>query len=483
MTRLIVGRGVVGLPGANAVLLNENRIVAIGRHSEFVGEFEVSHHDGFLSAPRHDHHFHPFGYASAISRLNLKDASDFDEVRKRLEGATARLRPGETLTAHRLDDEGLTELRLPDRWELDAMVGEIPTLLHRYCGHIAVANSAALALAGVGDHSDGILREEEIGPVSNVVAARQAPLAPEDVEDALVGLASFGLGKIGAIVSVGDPLFCEVPDELATLIALAPRVPLDLEVLVIAPDPSMLESAAAALQGAGSNVMFAGWKDFADGALGGRTAALHEPFSDDPGNRGIMRLVPPHAKEMSRASLALGGAVALHAIGDRANDAVLDLFADLEPASADGTRLRVEHASVLTPGARHRMAGIGVTASVQPSFITSEVNWLAKRLGPRVQHTYALGEMEEEGIAMVGGSDCPVETPNPWEGMEAALVGGLGPTPAYHLYGSSLQVGTPASVIVIDRDPLTTSDFASTKVLASYRHGKPLKLATPPAFI
>ncbi|HJQ96248.1 MAG TPA: amidohydrolase family protein, partial [Acidimicrobiia bacterium] len=279
------------------------------------------------------------------------------------------------------------------------------------------------------------------------------------------------------------PLFCEVPDELATLIALAPRVPLDFEVLVIAPNPSLLESAAAALQGAGSNVKFAGWKDFADGALGGRTAALHEPFSDDPGNRGIMRLVPPHAKEMSRACLALGGAVALHAIGDRANDAVLDLFADLEPASADADRLRVEHASVLTPEARHRMASLGVTASVQPSFITSEVTWLPKRLGPRVQHTYALGEMEEEGIAMVGGSDCPVETPNPWEAMEAALVGGLGPTSAYHLYGSSLQVGTPASVIVIDRDPLGSADFTSTKLLASYRHGKPLKLATPAAFI
>lgn len=481
MTRLIAGRGVVGVPGANAVLLNDDRIAAIGRLTEFEGDFEVRHHDGFLSAPRHDHHFHPFGYAAAISRLSLKEASDFDELRERLQAAAASLQPGETLIAHRLDDEGLAELRLPDRWELDAMVGKTPTLLHRYCGHIAVANSAALALAGVDDHFDGILREEEIGGVSKVVAARQAPLAPEDVESALVGLASFGLGKINAIVSVGDPLFCEIPDELATLISLAPNVPLDFEVLVIAPDPSMLGSAAAALEGAGNNVRFAGWKDFADGALGGRTAALHEPFSDDPGNRGIMRLVPPHAKEMAQACLALGGDVALHAIGDRANDAVLDLFADLRPGIADA-RLRVEHASVLTPAARNRMAGIGVTASVQPSFITSEVNWLSKRLGPRVEHTYALAEMEEEGITLVGGSDCPVETPNPWEGIAAARVGGLGPRSAYHLYGSSLQVGGPPSVIVIDRDPMAPG-VKDTRVMASYRHGHPLELTTPAPFV
>jgi predicted amidohydrolase YtcJ len=470
---------VVGVAGADSVLVNEDRIIAIGRLSEFKGDFDVRRHDGLLSAPRHDHHFHPIGYAGALSRLSLKNASDFDELRERLQTVVARLLPGESLTAHRLDDEGLAELRLPDRWELDAMVGETPTLLHRYCGHIAVANSAALALAGIGDHSDGILREEEIGGVSKVVAARQAPLAAEDVESALVGLASFGLGKIEAIVSVGDPLFCEVPDELATLISLAPRVPLDFEVLVIAPDPSTLASAAAALEGAGSNVRFAGWKDFADGALGGRTAALHEPFSDDPGNRGIMRLVRPHAKEMARACLGLGGAVALHAIGDRANDAVIDLFAELGPVSGG---LRVEHASVVTPAARKRMARLGVTASVQPSFITSEVDWLAKRLGPRVEHTYALAEMEEEGIALLGGSDCPVESPNPWEGMEAGLVGGLRPRSAYHLYGPSLQVGAPANVIVLDRDPMAPG-VRDTKVIASYRHGEPLELSTPTPFV
>ncbi len=483
MRRLLVSSGIVGLADADSVLIDGDRIAAIGRRAEFDGTYEVSQHEGFLGAPRHDHHFHPLGYAAALSRLTLKEVPDFDGLRKRLQAAAARLQPGESLTATRLDDEALSELRLPNRWELDEMVATTPILLHRYCGHIAVANSAALALAGLSDHPDGILREEEIGPVLREVASRQFPLAPEIIEQSLVGLASLGLGTITAIVSTSDPLFCEVPEELTTMMSLAPRVPLDFEVLVTAPDPPSLGSAAAALQGAGTNIKFGGWKEFADGALGGRTAALHEGFSDDPDNVGIMRLRRPHADEMARAALDLGGVVAIHAIGDRANDAVLDLLRDLVVAGADEAALRIEHASVLTPTARQRMAHLGITASVQPSFITSEVTWLKKRLGRRVAHTYALGQMEEEGIPLRGGSDCPVETPSPWEGMAAARIGGLSARSAYELYGPTLQVGEPSHVIVIDRDPLQTADVAGTRVLASYRHGQPLELTTPPTFV
>jgi predicted amidohydrolase YtcJ len=481
MRRLLVARGVVGLPGVDSVLIDADQIVAIGRRGEFDGTYEVSQHDGFLAAPRHDHHFHPFGYAAAVSRLTLKDVSDFDDLRKRLQTAATRLQPGESLTATRLDDEALSELRLPNRWELDEMLGATPTLLHRYCAHIAVANSAALTLAGLGDHPDGVLREEEIGPVLREVASKQSPLGPEIIEQSLVGLASLGLGTITAILSAADPLFCEAPVELPTLISVAPRVPIDFEVLVTAPDRSSLRSAAAVLEHAGGNISFGGWKEFADGALGGRTAALHEGFSDDPGNLGIMRLRRPHADEMARAALELGGAVAIHAIGDRANDAVLDLFSDL--SIADGTGLRIEHASVLTPAARRRMADLGVTASVQPSFITSEVTWLEKRLGRRTEYTYALDAMEKEGISLRGGSDCPVETPNPWEGMASARVGGLSAQSAYELYGPSLKVGARADVIVIDRDPLQSPDIAGTRVLASYRHGEALHLVPPATFV
>jgi predicted amidohydrolase YtcJ len=482
VTAIIRGRGVVGWPEADAVVLDEQRIIAVGLASELGTTGETIDHDGYLSAPRHDHHFHPFGYAGALARPNLKEAGSFEGLRQRLQEAVGHLSPGQALTANRLDDEALRELRLPTRWELDSMVGDTPVLLNRYCGHIAVANSATLALAGLADHPDGILREEEIAPVANAVATRQPPIKPIDLETALAGLAALGLGTITAIVSAGTPLWCEVPDEVQTLVEVAPRVPVSFEVLVIADDAATLRTAASQLRSASTHLSFLGWKEFADGALGGRTAALFAPFADDPGNVGILRLRRPHADQMAMECLALGGRVAIHAIGDRANDAVLDLYSDLIARGADPGRLRIEHASVLSDRALETMARLGITASVQPSFITSEVEWLEKRLGERVASTYALGRMKAAGIPLLGGSDCPVESPNPWEGMSAARSGGLDAASAYQLYGPALGVGAPSHLIVIDRDPLRADRVQDTSVIASYRYGRRLELVTPPAF-
>jgi predicted amidohydrolase YtcJ len=180
--------------------------------------------------------------------------------------------------------------------------------------------------------------------------------------------------------------------------------------------------------------------------------------------------------------LGLGGAVAIHAIGDRANDAVLDLFEDFIAAGANSAHFRIEHASILNEETIARMARLGVTASVQPSFITSEVDWIEKRLGARVTHTYPLRALQTAGVPLIGGSDCPVESPNPWEGISAARSGGLDPISAYQLYGPSLQISDPSHVIVIDRDPLG-NDVEEASVLASYRHGRRLELVTPPVFV
>ena len=171
MTLVLKGTGVVGHDGADSVLIKDGLIAAIGRSEELTdtlvpGERAIDT-GGFLDSPRHDHHFHPFGYAGAVSGLNLKSAGDFDGIRSKVVEALRTLPAGAALIGGRLDDEALAEKRLPNRVELDQFSGEVPTLLFRYCGHIATANSAALALAGLDDHPDGILREEDIGLVSS----------------------------------------------------------------------------------------------------------------------------------------------------------------------------------------------------------------------------------------------------------------------------------------------------------------------------
>jgi predicted amidohydrolase YtcJ len=384
----------------------------------------------------HDHHIHPLGYATLVNGLELMDSADLVDLLSRVSRFAEGIEG--PVIGQRLNDEGLAEGRLPTRTDLDDVIGDRPVLLYRYCGHIAVANSVALPLAGIepgtpdpeGGSIDrdasgrptGVLRETAIQGVSTALA----PLFNGPPDSALLhafdDLVAVGLGSITGIVSVGEPLWCGVADELEALCRLAPHLPIDVDVLVIAPDPHSLAEAAEKIRRAQGRIRFLGWKDFADGSFGGHTAALHEPFTDRPYTTGTDRLDPEHAITMARAAMMLGGSVAIHAIGDRANDRVLDLFEGLIDMGADPSRLRVEHASLLSEAAIERMARLGVTASVQPAFLASEADWLAKRIGEaRMSRVYPFRSLLEAGVPVIGGSDSPVELPDPTIGIGAAV--------------------------------------------------------------
>lgn len=384
----------------------------------------------------HDHHFHPLGYAQMLTGLELMDSADLEEVRARV-AARAEVTTGAVI-GQRLNDEGLAELRLPTRLDLDEAVPDRPVVLYRYCGHVAVANSAALTLAGIDagtpdppggsfdrDRSGfptGVLRETALLVIGNVIAPLAVPPTDADVLDALRGLLDYGLGSVTGMVSATEPIWCGVGDELETLCRLAPDLPVDIDVYVITENPPDLVSAAKRITEADGRLRFSGWKGFADGSFGGHTAALYEPFADRPDTTGTLRLYPGQALAMADASREVGGGVALHAIGDRANDVALDLFESLIYEGADPSMLRVEHASLLTEAAIERMARLGVIASVQPAFLASEASWLYKRLGEeRLQRVYPFHTLQEAGVPLLGGSDSPVELPDPQVGIRAAV--------------------------------------------------------------
>ncbi|MEX2652414.1 MAG: amidohydrolase family protein [Acidimicrobiia bacterium] len=384
----------------------------------------------------HDHHFHPLGYAQMVTGLELMDSADLEEVKNRV-AARAEMTSGAVI-GQRLNDEGLAELRLPTRLDLDEAVPERPVVLYRYCGHVAVANTVALTLAGIDadtpdppggnfdrDHTGsptGVLRETALLVIGNAIAPLAEAPTDADVLDALRGLLDYGLGSVTGMVSTSDPIWCGVGDELETLCRLAPDLPLDIDVYVITEDPADLVAAAQRITKADGRLSFSGWKGFADGSFGGHTAAMYEPFADRPDTTGTLRLYPGQALAMADASLGVGGGVALHAIGDRANDVALDLFGSLIAEGADPALLRVEHASLLTESAIERMAKLGVTASVQPAFLASEASWLHKRLGEeRMQRVYPFHTLQEAGIQLLGGSDSPVELPDPQVGIRAAV--------------------------------------------------------------
>lgn len=384
----------------------------------------------------HDYHFHPMGYVSMVTGLELMDTKDFDDLFRKV--SDARDSTTGAIIGTRLNDEGLAEKQFPDRQLLDEISSDRPILLYRYCGHIGVANSAALATAGIDretpdpdggsfDRDDsreptGVLRETALGLISDALSPLSSAPARAEVISSLAGLTDLGISSVTAMVSAGEPMWCGAGRELDTILDIAEELPVAMELIVITEDPQELVSAARRISQTEGPVKFGGWKDFSDGSLGGHTAAMHEPFSDQPGETGTLRLRPAHALEMSQISLDLGGAVAIHAIGDRANDDVLDFFEMLIAAGADPTQLRLEHASLVTDQALDRMAGMGITVSVQPAFLASEGDWLETRLGEeRMRIAYRFRSMIDAGLTVIGGSDCPVEPPDPAIGIAAAV--------------------------------------------------------------
>lgn len=509
MGRLVVADSVVGAQGADAVLIRHGRIVQVGSAAELAGPADII--DRFpgavLAAGLRDAHFHPVGYTAALHRLVVKDAADFGALGELLTGVDRQLPPGATLIGIRLDDETLAERRLPTRVELDAMVRDRPIILYRYCGHIATVNTAALEAAAVGpdtpdpdggmlDRGDdgrptGVLRETAISLVAEVIGDRAVGLEPESVSRASRFMASAGLTAIGAMVTPGPSLWCDTSPELDVFLGAAPELALTMHTLLATTDPAVLEAGAARVRAAGPRVRFLGVKMFSDGSLGGHTAAMDEPFADRPDQLGTTRLEMNEALEAGRRSLALGGMVAIHAIGDRACGFVLDVFERLLDEGASPTDLRIEHASVLREADIARIAELGIVASVQPAFLASEAEWLEKRLGrERLARTYPFGSLAAAGARLAGGSDCPVEPPHPLHGIATAIDrGGLTPgealpaPAAFDLFTSGaavalreptpLQPGSPADLVVLDRDPraATAAEIRATDVLATYIDG------------
>lgn len=458
-----------------------------------------------------DAHFHPVTYAASLVVPSLKSAKDFAEIGARVGEAASRVAPSVPVSAIRLDDETLHEGQLPTRHDLDKMLPDRPLIIHRYCGHIAVANTAALHLAGVtaatpdpvGGTLDrdergeptGVLREMGIELVSLPLAHQAGPAVTDDqVVDAMTALASVGLTSIGGIVGCGDGPWADLGDQFSQLLRIADRLPINVRVLVIGQDPNQLRDAARRLDEVGSpRLTFLGVKIFGDGSLGGHTAAMHEPFTDAD-TTGQLRFDPISSRPLVQTALDLGGISAIHAIGDRANAAVLDFYDDLIQDGADPTRLRIEHASILGPDEIAAFARLGVTASVQPAFMASETEWLEKRVGPdRLLQSYPLRTLLDAGVPLAGGSDCPVEPPHPLPGIAAARdrcgivpSEGLTAREALHLFTDGaarslleprpLAPGSPADFIMLDVDPLeaTPDELRAARVLATYVAGKPV---------
>jgi hypothetical protein len=319
---------------------------------------------------------------------------------------------------------------LPTRQDLDQVTASHPAFLVRIDGHIAIANSAALAAAGItskttppqGSAIDldsqgeltGILRESAKDLVSKVIPPPSRDERRRGDELAMADALSHGVTSVQDFSDWEDFLvFEDIEKEGDLHLRISEWLPFaapleQLKKMRAHHDPNdpMLHTGML--------------KGFMDGSLGSRTAAMKAPFSDDPGNTGLPQYTQEQLNKMAVVRARAGFQLGFHAIGDKAAAMALDAYS--QPGVSRTARDRIEHAQVVDPADIPRFKQLGVIASMQPNHLLTDMNWAEDRLGPqRAAYSYAWKSFLDAGVPLAFGTDYPVEPITPFRGLYAAV--------------------------------------------------------------
>jgi len=428
-------------PKVTAIAILSEKIAAIGDDQTILAEFPKSI-EKFDAGGRTiipgliDAHLHLQQYALNLTKVDCETASR-EECLKRVTE-----RAHHTPTASWVIGHGWNQNNWSDGFgsarELDLISPDQYIYLTAKSLHAAWVNSAALRLAGItNDTADplggkigrdeqglpnGILFESAMDLVSNLIHDPDPAQLTAPIQQALTRLAEMGLTGLHDF----DRKNCFI-----ALQHLHKRGELKMRVTKSIPVEDLPSAVAIGLRtGFGDSMLrIGGVKVFADGALGPQTAAMISPYEGDPDNKGILMLDAEELVEIGRVAVDNGLSLAVHAIGDRANNQVLNAFSELktyERATQFNDqqvplRHRIEHLQLIHPQDAGRLAELGVIASMQPIHATSDMNMADKFWGKRSEFAYAWRTQLMQGTILAFGSDAPVESPDPFLGLHAAI--------------------------------------------------------------
>lgn len=503
-------------PSATALAVRGERIVAIGDSASIAtlvaDSTTVIATTGLVTPGFSDGHVHLLDGGLQLSSVDLRDATTPAEFVRRI-GAFAATQPAGTwITGGTWDHENWGG-ELPTRQWIDSVTPDHPVFVQRLDGHMAVANSKALELAQL-DRSmaeiaggtiirdargelTGLFKDEAMGPVYAVVPSPTALQADSAVAAAMRHANSKGLVAISA-VSAGADIWAT--ERLRT----AGRQTLRTSFY---PPLSGWRWVAdsVARRGAGDAwIRLAGVKGFVDGSLGSTTALFFDPYLDEPGSSGLFVTSEDSLRSWIGRADSAALQVVVHAIGDRANALLMDIFDSVSTAhGARDRRFRIEHAQHLRPEEIRRMAASGVLASMQPYHAADDGRWAAKRIRePQLRGTYAFRAILDAGGTLVFGSDWFVAPVDPLLGIWAAVsrqtIDGANPggwypeqrisvEEALRAYTAAnavanfaeadrgiLRVGMLADIVVLDRDlrSIAPDEIRNAKVQATIVGGK-----------
>ena len=498
----------------------KGKIIALGSSAELAARLPEARHldmQGKTVLPGLiDAHGHVFGQGELAVQLVLRDSRSLAEAQTLL-AAYARANPARAWLLGFGWNQALWKLgRFPTAAELDAIVPERPVWLERVDGHAGWANSKALQLAGITRETQdpvggkierdakgnpsGVLIDSAMHLVSRVApAATQAELQ-QALDAAMTQLASMGL------TSVHDAGVGVAQDALLREYASAGKLKVRVYGMVrgVGPEFDQLAAQGPLLRLADDHYALRAVKLFSDGALGSRGAALLQPYADALHTQGLLFADDKGLQAQMATAMQAGYQVNVHAIGDGANRQVLDSFAKLIPQfKSQALRHRVEHAQVVDLADIARFKQLGIVPSMQPTHATSDKNMAEQRVGPeRIKGAYAWRSFLQQESRIACGSDFPIESPNPFWGLHAAVtrqdmegkpVAGWYPHQAMSLFEAlrcftldaawaghqeqvlgSLEPGKWADFIVTDQDLFTmpTYDIFKMMVLQTWVGGQ-----------
>jgi predicted amidohydrolase YtcJ len=510
-----------------AIAVRGDRIQAVGKTLEIQKlkgpQTQVIDLGGHFTMPGfNDAHLHLDDAGTTKLSVDLTGVKSLEELRDRVLKKVETAKAGDWILGSGWDETLWPVKVVPVRWDLDEVSGGHPVFLVRIDGHIAVANTRALQLGSItlasrnpqGGQIDrnengeptGILRETAQAAVLAVIPKPTHALRRQGLELALADLAAHGVTSAQDYSPVWENF--EIYEELEREGNLTARItewlPFD--------DPVEELSRKRNSHPQSDLMLHTGMlKGFMDGSLGSHTAAMLEPYADDPKNSGLPRYEAAKLNEMTTERVLAGFQIGFHAIGDKGVQMALDAFAGAEKAARDARvkapnggddfRLRIEHAQVTTPAQIAQFKTVKVIASMQPSHVLNDMRWAQDRLGPkRAATSYAWLAFLNKGVTLALGTDYPVEPVSPFRGLYAAVTRKsengkqeyfpeqrltIDQAIAAYTTGSAfaefeekekgkLAPGMLADFVVLDRDPAASSPekLLATKVLRTVVGGK-----------
>jgi predicted amidohydrolase YtcJ len=426
-TGLSTGRGQPG-----AVAIREGKILAVGDSTEiarYIGSrTEVLRANGGLVLPGFaDGHTHFIDGGFQLASVDLRDAATPQEFVRRLKAYAARLKPGEWITGGDWDHTLWRGTPLPRHDWIDSVTPGNPVFISRLDGHMALANGAAMRVAGVTPEtpapfggeitSGGVFKDRAMDLISRVVPDPSAERRDSALARALAHAASLGVTATAHMSASWADLASYRRLERANRMTLRVAVYLPLSDW-----RAVAESVARS--GAGDDwVRIGGVKGYMDGSAGSRTAFFFEPFSDSAGYRGLMQQPESDMRAWIGGADSAGLQLAVHAIGDRANAMLLAIYDSVTRAhGARDRRFRIEHAQHLRAEDIAKFGARRVVPSMQPYHAIDDGRWLGVRIGPlRIRTTYAFRRLLDSDAPLAFGSDWTVAPLDPMLGVYAAV--------------------------------------------------------------